>query len=131
MYYMLDKMPLDVILVIFMNFNTVNDLISIIKLNTYFNYNIDDTYFIIWGINHYSKDFWIKASKRSKNISKPLNLMKLELLRIQRFIDYMKIQNISWTNQDFYNFWNMLEEYKLNKNKTTKNYFYTNLSIPL
>ena len=36
--------------------------------------------------------------------------MKLELLRIQRFIDYMKIQNIIWSNEDFYKFWNLLEE---------------------
>ena len=127
---MLDKMPLDIILTIFTNLNTLHDLINIIKLNKYLYHNIDDTYFIIWGINHYSKDFWIKANKRSKSLSKPLNSMKLELLRIQRFIDYMKKQNIIWSNQDFYNFWNLLEEYKEKKDKTTKNYFYTSLSIP-
>lgn len=122
-------MPLDIILVIFTNLNTVNDLISIIKLNRYFYNNIDDTYFIIWGIHHFTKDFWIKASKRSKSISKPLNSMKLELLRIQCFIDRMKIQNIIWSNKDFYKFWNLLEEYKQKKDKNIKNYFYTNLSI--
>lgn len=127
---MLDKMPLDIILTIFINLNTLHDLISIIKLNRYLYHNIDDTYFIIWGINNYSKDFWIKANKRSKCLSKPLKSMKLELLRIQRFIDYMKIQNIIWSNEDFYKFWNLLEEYKEKKDKTTKNYFYTNLSIP-
>ena len=127
---MLINMPLDIIQIIFFKFNSVIDLINIIKLNKYFYSNIDDTYFMIWGINHYSKDFWIKANKRSKSLSKPLNSMKLELLRIQRFIDYMKKQNIIWSNKDFYNFWNLLEEYKEKKDKTTKNYFYTNLSIP-
>ena len=128
---MLNELPLDVIQVIFLHFNSITDLINIIKLNKYFSLNIDDTYFIIWGVNHYSKDFWIKANRRSKCISKPLKSMKLELLRLQKFIDCMKIQNITWSNQDFYKFWNLLEEYKQTKSKTTKNYFYTNLSIRL
>ena len=41
--------------------------------------------------------------------------MKLELLRLQTFIDAMKIQNITWSNKDFYDFWNMLEELKNKK----------------
>lgn len=109
---MLINIPLDIIQIIFLHFNTITDLINIIKLNKYLNFNIDDTYFIIWGINHYSKDFWIKANRRSKCLSKPLNSMKLELIRLQKFIDCMKIQNITWSNQDFYKFWNLLEEYK-------------------
>ena len=128
---MLNDLPLDIIQIIFLKFNTVIDLINIIKLNKYLNFNIDDTYFIIWGVNYYSKDFWIKTNRRSKCLSKPLNSMKLELLRLQKFIDCMKIQNITWSNQDFYKFWNLLEEYKQTKSKTTKNYFYTNLSIRL
>ena len=128
---MLNELPLDIILIIFLNFNTVYDLINIIKLNKYFNLYIDDTYFIIWGLDKYSKDFWIKASNRSKSLSKPLKSMKLELLRLQRFIDSMKIQNITWSNRDFYKFWDLLEEYKQTKSKNTKNYFYSNLSIRL
>ena len=128
---MLNDLPLDIIQKIFLNLNSVNDLINIIKLNKYLNLYIDDTYFIIWAFNNYNKEFWIKANRRSKCISKPLKSMKLELLRLQKFIDCIKIQNIRWSNEDFYKFWNLLEQNKESKSKTTKNYFYTNLSIQL
>ena len=119
---MLTNLPLDVFLIIFNYFDNVNNIINIIKINKFFYKNIDDNYFIVWGINYYGMDFWIKANRRSKCISKPLKTMKLELLRLQEFINIMKIQNITWSNKDFYDFWNMLEEIKNKKNKSNKNY---------
>lgn len=126
---MLLDLPLDIFFIIFYKLDNVNYLINIIKTNKYFYYNIDDSYFILWGINHYTLDFWIKAKQRSKSISKPLKTMKLELLRLQTFIDAMKILNITWSNKDFYDFWNMLEELKNKKNKSTKNYIYPTIFI--
>ncbi len=119
---MLLDLPLDIFFIIFYKLDNINHLINIIKTNKYFYNNIDDTYFIQWGINNYTLDFWIKASQRSKNISKPQKTMKLELLRLQTFINTLKIQNITWSNKDFYDFWNMLEEIKNKKNKSNKNY---------
>ena len=113
---MLNNLPLDIILLIFLNFNKINYLINIIKINKFLNKNINDSYFAAWGINHYGNNFWVKANARSVSLSNPLNSMKFELLRLQNFIDTLKIQNIFWTNQDFYTYWNMLEEYK-NKKK--------------
>jgi hypothetical protein len=113
---MLLDLPLDIFFIIFYKLDNINYLINIIKTNKYFYNNIDDSYFILWGINQYTLDFWIKAKQRSKTISKPLKTMKLELLRLQTFIDTLKIQNITWSNKDFYDFWNMLEELK-NKKK--------------
>jgi hypothetical protein len=124
---MLNKLPLDVFLLIILNFNSVLDIINIILLNKYFYLHIDDTYFRAWGINKYSKKFWIKANRRSTCISKPLSCMRLELLRLQRFIDCMKIQNVVWSNEDFYKFWNMLEEYKENNTIFRKNYLYPSI----
>ena len=124
---MLNKLPLDTFFIIILDFNSVLDIINIILLNKYFYLNIDDTYFRSWGINKYSKNFWIQANRRSTCISKPLCCMRLELLRLQRFIDCMKIQNVVWSNQDFYKFWNMLEEYKENKTMFRKNYLYPSI----
>ena len=121
---MLTNLPLDIFFVIFNYFNNVNDIINIIKTNKYFYMNIDDNYFMLWGINHYGIDFWIKANRRSKCISKPLKPMKLELLRLETFVKSMKLLSISWSNKDFYDFWNMLEELKDKKVKSTKSYIY-------
>lgn len=126
---MLLDLPLDIFFIIFYKLDNINYLINIIKTNKYFYNNIDDSYFILWGINQYTLNFWIKAKQRSKTISKPLKTMKLELLRLQTFIDTLKIQNITWSNKDFYDFWNMLEELKNKKNKSTKNYIYSTISI--
>ena len=123
---MLLNLPLDLILNIFYILDNVNDIINITTLNLYLYQNIDDSYFYSWGIKQYTKDFWIKASMRTKSISKPLKTMKLELIRLQRFIDCIKLQNMKWTNKDFYDFWNMLEEEKNRtvKSKYKKNYLH-------
>lgn len=123
---MLVKLPLDLILNIFYILDNVNDIISITILNLFLYKNIDDSYFYSWGIKQYSKDFWIKASMRTKSISKPLKNMKLELIRLQRFIDCIQLQNMKWSNKDFYDFWNMLEEEKNRKvkSKYKKNYLH-------
>jgi len=123
---MLTNFPLDIIFLIVMNLDSIHDIIKIIILNKYLYINIDDSYFFAWGIKHYSKEFWIKAKNRSKSISNPLKTMKLELIRLENFIDTIRKQNIKWKNKDFYDFWNMLEEEKNNKikNKNIKNYLY-------
>lgn len=123
---MLLNLPLDLILNIFYILDNVHDIINITTLNLYLYQNIDDSYFYSWGIKQYTKDFWIKASMRTKSISKPLKTMKLELIRLQRFIDCIKLQNMKWTNKDFYDFWNMLEEEKNRtvKSKYKKNYLH-------
>jgi len=60
---MLTNLPLDIFFVIFNYFNNVNDIINIIKTNKYFYMNIDDNYFMLWGINHYGMEFWINLPK--------------------------------------------------------------------
>ena len=126
---MIINLPLDIFFVIFNYFDNVNDIINTIKLNKYLYRNIDDNYFIFWGINHYGMEFWIKANRRSKCISKPLKSMKLELLRLETFIKSMRVLSISWSNKDFYDFWNMLEELKDKKVKSRKNYMYPSTFI--
>jgi len=121
---MLTNLPLDIFFVIFNYFDNVNNIINVIKINKYFYQNIDDNYFRLWGINHYGIDFWIKANQRSKSISKPLKSMKLELLRLETFVKRLKVLNITWSNKDFYDFWNMLEELKNKNIKSTKNYIH-------
>ncbi len=107
---MLFELPIDIIQYIFYFFDSVKYIINIKILNRYFDSNINDTYFIYWGNLHYGSEFWLKAKKRNKIISKPLSSMKFELLRLQNFIDKLKFYNIIWTNNDYYKYWKMLEE---------------------
>lgn len=109
----------DIIQIIVFNFTNVHDIInfSLIDKATYELF--DNNLYIYWGRNLYTKEFWDKARNRTLSISKPLINMKMELLRIDTF---QKIQISKgyqpWTNEDFYNYWNGMEEYiKYKQNK--------------
>ena len=46
--------------------------------------------------------------------------MKLELIRIGKFQIMLKNNNIKWSNQDYYNYWQTLENIRINQ-KTRSN----------
>tara|TARA_Y100000389_G_scaffold113691_1_gene110829 strand:- start:5266 stop:5613 length:348 start_codon:yes stop_codon:yes gene_type:complete len=107
---MLLELPLDIIQYILNFFDSVNYITNINILNKYFNNNLNDTYFKYWAYFIYGKEFWIKAKERNKIIAKPLSSMKLELLRLQNFINILKSYNVIWSNNDYYKYWKMLED---------------------
>ena len=67
---------------------------------------LDDLFYLNLAIDIYGKEFWVKAFSRPTIQSKPLNSMKLELIRIEQFQTrvYKSISR-RWTNNDFYNYW--------------------------
>ena len=69
---------------------------------------LDDLFYLNIGIDIYGKEFWAIAFFRPTIKSKPLNSMKLELIRIERFQTrvYKSISR-RWTNNDFYSFWSL------------------------
>ena len=69
---------------------------------------LDDLFYLNIAIDIYGKEFWAKAFLRPTIKSKPLNSMKLELIRIERFQSrvYKSISR-RWTNDDFYSFWSL------------------------
>tara|TARA_Y100000591_G_C21768785_1_gene664394 strand:+ start:146 stop:538 length:393 start_codon:yes stop_codon:yes gene_type:complete len=119
--------PFDIIQHIIDYLNNIYHVINFTIINKYFYNNINDNFYFYWAINRYTKEFWIKASNRDKHISKPLNSMKNELLRIQNFTDIMADKNLNWTIKDFYDLWDSLEKNKNKKNKNNKNYLYSSL----
>ena len=108
---MFNLLPYDIILLISSYFDTIIDVNNLISINKtiYKEYN-NDTFYLDWGRNIYTKDFWDKAKKRSKILVKPYYNMKVELLRIERFQEKLEKSNMElWNNQDFYKYWNNLE----------------------
>ena len=110
---MLDRLPLDIICYIFNNLNEISDVFTLTSINTSLNL-MDDSYFKLWSIKHFGEQFWKLANKRSKSISQPLKTMKLELIRIGKFQMMLQTNNIKWTNLDYYNYWQTLENIRIN-----------------
>lgn len=66
----------------------------------------DDKFYENLAYKYYGKCFWVKASYRNQNLSKPLKNFKLELIRIENFQKSLDKLNLSrWTKKDFYNYW--------------------------
>lgn len=98
-------LPNDIIYnIIFMiDFNTI---IKVTEVNKETHKLLDNNFFKILAIKYYSKEFWKRAALRPKHYSKPLNSMKLELLRIEKFQNLLeKLENNRWSNEKFYNLW--------------------------
>jgi hypothetical protein len=64
----------------------------------------------------YSKKFWIKANARPVKISKPLETMKKELIRLEQFQNYVILHGFKkWTIDDFYTYWINVDDKYLDK----------------
>ena len=110
------SLPSDLILMILYNCTHIYDLInlSLIDKTTY--NMLDDIFYMYWGRNLYSNEFWNKAKKRNPITYKPYINMKIELLRIHIFQDNLKKKGLEkWNNNDFYQYWDALENYVLNR----------------
>jgi hypothetical protein len=106
---MLLNLPPDIFLIIIYFLPKIYDINILILTNKYIYNIIDNTYYICWANNLYGIEFWIRACKRTPEISKPLKSMKLELLRLELFNISLKNINASWNNNDYYKYWDMLE----------------------
>lgn len=88
------------------NFLNLHDILSfsIISKENYISF--DDTFYKNLAYKYYGRCFWLKASCRDPNVSKPLKNFKLEILRIENFQKSLDNINASrWTKKDFYNYW--------------------------
>ena len=124
------SLPSDLILMIVYNCTHIYDVInlSLIDKTTYNMF--DDIFYMYWGRNLYSNDFWNKAKKRNPITYKPYINMKIELLRIQIFQDNLKKKGLEkWNNDDFYQYWDALENYVLNRGTPPNPRRFTNEEI--
>ena len=101
----MDKLNNDVVELIMKNLQLYDILLFSITNKEYYKL-LNNLFYLNLAIDIYGKEFWAKAFLRPKIKSKPLNSMKLELIRIERFQTrvYKSISR-RWTNEDFYNFW--------------------------
>jgi hypothetical protein len=72
---------------------------------------LDNNIYTLWAQFIYSPEFWIKAEKRSPIVSKPLQNIKLELVRLENFNNFNRKQRLKlWKNEDYYKYWEILEK---------------------
>ena len=113
----INRLPLEIIQLISFNLYNIYDLNDFMASNKLLYTNADDIFYMIWARNMYSDEFWNKASKRTKCLTKPFISMKIELLRIEKFQNYLiKKRHIIWEKKDFYRYWQSLEN-NLSKHK--------------
>ena len=107
------------ILILLFTYLDVNNTINLSKTCKIYNNNykiLNNNEWECISNNEYGKDFWEKARKRNKLISKPLNTYKEEIIRLRLFENKnYKYMNKKYTNKDYYNLWQKLEENILNK----------------
>ena len=97
----MDKLNNDVVELIMKNLQLYDILLFSITNKEYYKM-LNNLFYLNLAIDIYGKEFWAKAFLRPKIKSKPLNSMKLELIRIERFQTrvYKSISR-RWTNEDF------------------------------
>ena len=89
------------------------DILELIKVSKFFNICFDNIFFCNLAFKMYGKQFWIDAFNRPYYISQPLNNLKEELIRIEKFQESLeKVSMMRWTKRDFYNYWKY-DNYKL------------------
>lgn len=103
----MDKLSCDLVELI-MKKLSLNDILLFSITNKEYHKMLNNLFYLNLAIDIYGKEFWVKAFLRPTIKSKPLNSMKLELIRIERFQSriYKSISR-RWTNDDFYCFWSL------------------------
>ena len=103
----MDKLSCDLVESIMKNLQ-LDDILLFSITNKEYHKMLNNLFYLNLAIDIYGKEFWVKAFSRPTIESKPLNSMKLELIRIERFQTrvYKSISR-RWTNDDFYSFWSL------------------------
>ena len=108
---MIDKLPHDVLFNILFIFNDINEVINISCINQKIYKILDNNFYIYWARHLYTDEFWKRANKRSKILSRPLPNMKLELLRLNQFDKIQRENGYElWKNEDYYKYWDGMEK---------------------
>ena len=113
---MLTILPYDILYLIIYNLKNIYDVINLSSINKELYLYFDDTTYLYWGRNLYTKEFWHKAKQRSPSTYKPYINMKIELLRIEYFQSKLIKNGMEvWDREDCYKYWESLEKYIIHK----------------
>lgn len=103
----MDKCYADIIRNIAINLE-FKEVLNFTLSNKHIYNSLDNLFFKHLAIKYYTRDFWVKAKKRPINFSRPLENMKLELIRIDNFQNHLEHYNFRrWNLDDFYKYWNL------------------------
>ena len=103
--------PTDIIFLIICNLTNIYDVINLSSIDKETYRLFDDSLYLHWGRNLYTKDFWDKAEQRTPITYKPYTNMKTELMRIEVFQNHLIKHGMEmWNKEDFYNYWEGLEK---------------------
>ena len=82
------------------------EILKFSVINTFLYKTIDNIFYKKLAVIYYSKNFWNRALERPIFFSKPLNNIKMELIRIEKFQLTLEKHNIKrWCQKDFYDYW--------------------------
>lgn len=100
------------------NYLKLQDIVNLKQINKESNNLFDNLYFSQYAAFLYSKEFWKKARNRNPILSNPLKNLQQELLRIEKFNNFLiKRQQLPWTEEQFFEYWESIEIYFNLKNK--------------
>ena len=85
----MDKCYADIIRDIAINLD-FKEVLNLTLVNKHIYNSLDNLFFKNLAISYYTREFWIKAKKRPINYSRPLDNMKLELIRIDNFQNHLE-----------------------------------------
>ena len=109
-------LPNDIIYTIICNLTNIYDVINLSSINKNTHELFDDSLYLYWGRNLYTKEFWDKAELRTPMTCTPYINMKTELLRIEIFQTHLIKHGMEiWDKEDFYKYWEVLEKYISNR----------------
>ena len=107
------------ILILLFTYLDVKNTINLSKTCKIFNNNYKKLKNYEWECisnNEYGFEFWEKARRRNKLISKPLDTYKEEIIRLKLFENNnYKYSYKKYTNKDYYDLWQKLEEINIYK----------------
>ena len=107
---MINILSSDLLLEITYNLDIIYDVNNLMAICKDINQLYTNDFYLEWGRNKYTKNFWDIAEKRSRGIIKPYISMKIELMRIENFQIYLSKKNLQrWENKDFFKYWDSLE----------------------
>lgn len=103
---LLIELNLDLLKYIAINIEDFKSLVKFLSSSKLIKNNFDELFFIEYANYLYTKDFWHKAKERPIIKSKPLKSRYDELVRLEKFQNYIyKCRSYRWSIDEFYKFW--------------------------
>jgi hypothetical protein len=107
---MITSLPYEVLYYIFLKFLDFFDTVHVKTINNKFKKILDDKFYENFAFRLYGTKFWKLSQERNPRKVLPCKTFFEELRRIETFqYNYIKNNKRRFSNQEFYNFWIVVE----------------------